>query len=296
MKKLLLILLFLFYQHVSSQAYTPLLDNLNEWHFTSCYFGCITDVYYTDGDTLVNGKNYKILEGYHYINRNLLLREDVGQKKVYLTLTQPQFEEDILLYDFSLTEGDSIPMRNPLTPFPNQGGYFTVDSIRLLSEANGMASKYFYFSPSNSNSTPISSTTWVEGVGSISLINAPGGQPDINGVGKLSCAFKDTELFYTDLDSISGCEPLVLGINENELPHYEINIFTLPKTNHFLITNTNLVKNIHVYGLSGKKYKTFPFQNQSEIELDLSELNKGLYILVFNDSVNRIVSEKIIIH
>ena len=56
------------------QDYKPLLDNTNEWHVTNCYFGCLTDVYFTDGDTLVEGNNYKVLDGFHYISRSFLLR------------------------------------------------------------------------------------------------------------------------------------------------------------------------------------------------------------------------------
>ena len=70
---------------LQSQNYTPLLDQTNKWYVTTCYSGCITDSYYTDGDTLVNNQMHKILDGYHYISRTFLLREDVNEKKVYLT-------------------------------------------------------------------------------------------------------------------------------------------------------------------------------------------------------------------
>ena len=73
----------------NSQNYTPLLNTFNEWQFTTCYTGCLTDIYYTDGDTTVNGKTYKILDGFHYISRTFLIREDVPNKKVYLLLDNP---------------------------------------------------------------------------------------------------------------------------------------------------------------------------------------------------------------
>lgn len=52
-----------------AQNYKPILDYRNEWHFTTCDFGCYTDKYYTDGDTLVGGKMYKILEILKSLNR-----------------------------------------------------------------------------------------------------------------------------------------------------------------------------------------------------------------------------------
>src|SRR5690606_14334328 len=197
-----------------AQSYVPLIDQLNEWQFTTCNFGCITDVYFTDGDTVVNGKTYKVLDGYHYINRNLLLRENTAEKKVYLTITEPQYIEDVLLYDFSLEVGDTIEMLNPITPFPPNGGYFLLDSIKLLPLADGNPYRHFYFSPTPSNSISVHNAIWVEGVGSLSLINAPGGHPNINEVGHLSCSFNNMELRYSNLDSINACVPAYLSVND----------------------------------------------------------------------------------
>ena len=51
-----------------SQNYQQMLNAHSEWNLTSCNNGCITDVYYTDGDTSFNNYNYKILIGFHYIS------------------------------------------------------------------------------------------------------------------------------------------------------------------------------------------------------------------------------------
>jgi len=262
-----------------AQNYEPLLDQVNEWQFTTCNFGCITDIYFTDGDTLVNNKTYKILDGYHYINRNLLLRENTSEKKVYLTILEPQYTEDLLLYDFSLNVGDSIEMLNPITPFPPNGGYFLLDSINSLPLANGSEYRHFYFSPTPSNTISSNNAIWVEGVGSLSIINAPGGYPDINAVGHLSCSFKNTELFYSNLDSISACEPLILGVSEIIDSWKDIQLFSQPEKNHFLLTNAQEVYTISVFGLTGKQIKTVVVKNQSNLNLDLSTLKPGMYIL-----------------
>lgn len=261
------------------QNYTPLLDQLNEWQFTTCHFGCITDVYHTDGDTIVNGKTYKILDGYHYIERNVLVREDIAQQKVFVTITAPQFIEDLLLYDFSLMEGDSIEMRNPMSPFPFNGGYFILDSIRLLPLVDGNHYRHYYFSPTSSNTTSTQNAQWIEGVGSLSLVNAPGGHPDINQAGHLSCAFKNAEIFYSNLDSIEACEPLHLSISHVINSLKEIELFSLTERNNFLLSNTVDVTGISVFGLTGKLYKTIPSNTQNEIKLDLSDLNPGIFIL-----------------
>ena len=262
-----------------AQTYEPMLDQINEWQFTTCNFGCITDIYFTDGDTLVNNKTYKILDGYHFINRNLLLRENNNEKKVYITILEPQFAEDLLLYDFSLEVGDSIEMLNPITPFPTNGGYFLLDSIQLIPLANGNPYRHFYFSPSPSNTISSQNAIWVEGVGSLSIINAPGGYPDINAVGHLSCSFKNTELFYSNLDSINACEPAILGISEMINYLREVQLFSQTEKNHFLLTNALDVNQVSVFGLTGKLFKTVVTNNQREVKLDLSTLHPGIFIL-----------------
>lgn len=278
---------------LNAQEYNPLLANINEWHFTTCYSGCITDVYYTDGDTLVNGKNYKILDGYHFINRNVLLREDVDEKKVYLTITQPQYEEDIVLYDFSLPVGDSIVMRNPQTPFPNNGGYFTLDSIQSVQQMNGVNNRHFYFTPSETNNTYINKIVWVEGVGSTSMINAPGGLANFNGVGKLSCAFKNEALYYSDLTSVDSCNPTNLSVSETNLP--KIEVYSKPETNQFVITNATDVLKINVYGINAKHYLSNKFKDQNQITIDLSELNSGLYILILQLNTSETINFKVVV-
>lgn len=261
-----------------SQNYTPMLDDWNEWHFTHCYFGCLTDVYYTDGDTLVHAKNYKILDGYHYINRNLLLREDVNEKRIYLTITQPQYVEDLVLYDFSLVEGDSIAMRNPLTPFPSYDGFFVLDSIRMLPQ-NGEEKKHFYFTPTPSNPSTIKRAEWVEGVGSLSMINAPGGEPNFNAVGKVNCAFKNASIFYTNLDSIATCEATNLSLAEEFVPIEKIQLYAQPQRNSFLLSPTENVKEVQLYGISGKRYKRIKLNGETRLELHLSDWKPGVYLL-----------------
>lgn len=196
MKNLILIAsLFFFSISAFSQSYKPLLDNINEWHVTTCYFGCLTDKYYTTGDTIVDGKSYKILDGYHFISRTFLIREDVPNKKVYLNIVGQGFPDEFLLYDFSLNVGDTFNMQNPISPFPQDGGPFVLDSIIKRPLVDGNEYDHFYFSPTPDNTTSTENAVWVEGVGSQSLINAPGGHPNINAAGALSCFLKIRKCF-----------------------------------------------------------------------------------------------------
>ena len=65
-----------------------MLDHNSEWQLTVCNNGCITDIYFTDGDTSYNNYSYKILNGYHYISRTFWLRENIQTEKVYLSFLQ----------------------------------------------------------------------------------------------------------------------------------------------------------------------------------------------------------------
>lgn len=286
MKLKVLITAFLFVGITAfSQSYKPLLDNLNEWHFTGCYFGCSTDVYYTDGDTIVDGNNYKILDGYHYISRTFLLREDVPSKKVYLKILSPGFNEEFLLYDFSLSQGATFNMQNPISPFPEDGGPFLLDSIVERPLVDGNAYKHFYFSPALGNTTSTENAVWIEGVGSLSIINAPGGHPDINEVGHLSCFFKNTEAFYANLDSIDDCIPLVLEIKKHNLE--EVIASKQTNSNICKLSNTQEVKSVTVFDLSGKILEKTSNKGHNSITIDFSHYQNGLYIIMvtgFGDS------------
>lgn len=280
---------------IKAQDYTPLLDDWNEWHFTTCYFGCLTDVYHTDGDTVVDGLNYKILDGFHYISRTFLLREDVAERKVYMTKVNPGgTNQSYLLYDFTLDEGDSLEMFNPISPFPPEPGYYTVDSIRLRPLVDGNDYRHFYFSPSQSNTTSDNNCIWVEGVGSLSLINAPAGTPDINVVGQLSCFFKNAELFYSDLDSIDSCDPL-FNIYDITRPLNSVIIKSIEGHGKFEASGCESITEIEVFDLSGKRlFQQNVALGTMNIALDLSSFQSGMYFAIFKNQKGKSRSFKLI--
>ena len=279
MKQKLLIASFLFFGISGfSQSYKPLLDNINEWHVTACYYGCHTDVYFTDGDTIVDGKSYKILDGYHYISRTFLLREELANKKVYMNLVSPGYNQEFLLYDFSLNEGDIFNMNNPVSPFPQDGGPFVLDSIVAKPLADGNNYNHFYFSPAPGNTTSTNNAVWIEGAGSLSIINAPGGKPDINGAGHLSCFFKNTEIFYANLDSIEDCIPLHLGIKKDNLK--DVIVSKQDNSNKCILSNARDVKSVTIFDLSGKKLEEKTNKGNNSVIVDLSGYQNGLYIIL----------------
>jgi len=258
-----------------------MLDYVNEWQFTTCYSGCLTDVYYTDGDTIVNGKPHKILDGYHYISRSFLLREEIAERKVYLTKINTNRIDEYLLYNFGLEVGDSIDMKNPITPFPEDAGFYTLDSIRNRNLVDGNTYRHFYLSPSTSNTVSSTNAIWIEGLGSLSIVTAPSGFPDINQVGHLSCGFKNRTLVYSNLDSITGCSPNHLYVDDFKNPLEEVIVTTLVSNNSTIeIDNALYVTKATLNSLTGKKIKTSIFSVFDKSKsMQLPSLNQGVYLL-----------------
>ena len=218
-----------------------MLEDKLEWHITSCSNGCITDIYYTDGDTLYNNLSYKILNGYHYVSKNFWIREDAYQRKIYMSFINNFQRKEVLLYDFSLEENDTIEVFNPISPFDPSPGLFIVDSIKYeTSVSNDVLKKLYLSSLSN---TVVESPVWIEGIGSLSIINSPGGTPDVNGVGKLSCFFRKNQLSYFQSDSISSCSNITGNIY-NETNNSNDKII---KVLDILGRETNLLNNKILY-------------------------------------------------
>ncbi len=280
MKKSLCILLLFLSNLALCQEYKPLLDTYNQWSVRYCFSGCSTDIYYTNGDTIVDAMNYKVLDGYHYISRGFLLREDVTEKKVYLKTILPSGIRDYLLYDFSLEVGDSIDIKNPASPFIEDAGYYKVDAITLLPLVDSNLYRHFYLSPTTSNTISTNDAIWVEGVGSLSLINAPGGDPDINSAGRVACMFKDGVSFYADLDIIEDCEDIILDIPLFQTTINNSKIINALVVNEFSVINIEPFIALAIYNLNGQLLQQINLNNQNTVTLNLSSYKPAMYLIV----------------
>lgn len=242
---------------------------------------------------MVGDTSFKILEGFHYISRTFLLREDVAEKKVYIKIFLPTRVENYLLYDFSLEEGDSFEMFNPITPFPTEGGEFILDSIRSRTLADGENYCHFYFLPSPGNTVSTENAVCIEGVGSLSLLTAPGGYPDINAAGHLSCSFKNATRVYENLDSITACEAAILSVNTSTQPLWEVQFYKNAEA--VVIENASEVIKATVYSISGSKVTQLLNQTNAEkISLQTTHFPQGLYILKATAENGRVKTFKFI--
>ncbi len=288
------IILLLFPFATKAQSYIPLLGHESEWHVTTCFTSCLTDVYYTDGDTLYNGQNYTVLNGYHYISRTFWLREDIQEKKVFLSIKPPNKErQEYLLYDFSLEIGDSIKIFNPITPFPTSPGYFEVDSIVNVVLTDGLTYRKFYLSATASTNS-LELPVWIEGIGSLSIINAPGGTPSLNTAGKLSCHIHDGQVVYTQLDSIAGCQAVYVADLE-DVSFHDLIIFPNPAHNKLIISGLDKNSSVELLDIKGRILSKNTEINSEMIEIVVEDFQSGVYLVNLRHFIGISTTRKIVI-
>ena len=276
-----------------AQGYISLLKGYSEWHVTNCYFGCITDKYYTTGDTVINLQHYTFLDKYHY-NRNFLIREDTNSRKVYMRLlSDPVTAREYLLYDFSARANDTVSIQNPGSPYPTYAGSFVVDSVILKPLVN-KSHRHFYLHSLDTSISITKNTIWVEGIGSLCLINTPGAPPKINGVGQLSCFFNNGINEYAQLDSIADCVPV-----------YPLSVRDIPNQSHYAITQNFSTQTVFIKALDGNDpfkiyiYNTdgqleyYSEQNSHEATVPIGRFSKNLLLLRMETGKGTSVSYKL---
>ncbi len=278
---------------VNAQGYIPMLSAYSEWHVTNCYFGCSTDKYYTIGDTVVNLQHYTFLDKYHY-NKNFLIREDTTNRKVYMRmLADTGAPREYLLYDFAVQVNDTVSVQNPGSPYPKYAGSFVVDSI-ILKPLLTKSHRYFYLHSLDTVVSITKNTVWVEGIGSLCLINTPGAPPQINDVGQLSCFFHNGIHEYAQLDSIADCSPV-----------YPLSVKDIFPSRHFTVSQDFDAQQILVNGLHGiNGFKVCIYNTEGKLEFYAEEqdtntiistrrLSKGLLLLKLENNTGSVNAYKL---
>lgn len=295
MKKLLLLLFTIALNYCSfAQPYEKMLGNTRtSWFTTNCYQGnCLNDYYIAYGDTFLNNNTYRFLDYYHY-NKNFLIREDTVTRKIYMKVwNSVEFSKDYLLYDFALNIGDSMELFNPVSPLPTSAGYFVLDSITVFNGFTGPRRKFHLSKHDNSDQT-----LWVEGLGSLALINTSSSMPDLNGIGELICAYKDgAQQYLADTLPLGSCNYSDLPpLSTNELLNKnEINIYPNPAKSFINISNNTKIASLSIYNIAGKVvYKQTV--NQHSTFIDLNNLLPSLYLVKIVDRQKAITFKKLVV-
>ncbi|MFK8044639.1 MAG: T9SS type A sorting domain-containing protein, partial [Crocinitomicaceae bacterium] len=167
---------------------------------------------------------------------------------------------------------------------PDSAGYFIVDSIIPTVQIDGDTYNHFYLTALDSAKSVTGRAEWIEGIGSLNLINTPGAYGDVNNWGALSCFFNNQTLHYSKLDSIAGCIQVYpnLSIDEGLTATESVNIFPNPASTvlHF-DTFGQEIDGISVFDMFGRKLLIVSIEDISENKIDISSLPQGSFLVQF---------------
>lgn len=265
-----------------SYEYIPIVkDGLQVWTIDKNY-GQYNEQYryerlaLTEEDTIINGENYKKIYSFTERDFNIEnatfvcgIRENENKQVFVAYHNRPEF----MLYDFSLTEGDSILADGEYEL------YFNVTNVDTL-VFNGVERREITLQFYN-----YAWVTWIEGIGNIegllmdwrSYTMAMDPMPNV----RLRCYEYNEECLYSDFsfnESIDDCyTPLYTGLEENQIQN-NISLYPNPTKERVYINTSIPIKKITISNLLGQEIKNY---NTSQVKssIDISELNKGIYFV-----------------
>lgn len=241
----------------------------------------------TEEDTIIDGKSYKKL--YSFTEREFDIEtatficgiRENENKQVFVASYHNQ--QEFLLYDFSLTEGDSILAESN----GEYDLYFNVTDVDTI-DYNGVERRKITLQFYN-----YAWVTWIEGIGNIegllmdwrSYTMTMDPMPNV----RLRCYEHNEECLYFDFsfnESIYDCyTPLYTGLKENETQN-NILLYPNPAKERLYINTSISIKQMTICNFLGQEIKNY---NTSQVQssIDISELNKGIYFV-------KIYTEKVV--
>jgi len=280
-------ILLTFIPNVQSTTYYPFPERNATWNFHFSLIG-ITESANEDysisisGDTTINALTYhKLMSA--FANTVALkgykgaIRQDIAAKKVYFAAPTETTEQ--LLYDFTLQVGDTVKGYI-------QANLFQKDTIKSIdSVLVGTSYRKRWLLNSNYN------IFFIEGIGSTYGLfeQSPGNTPDFPDF-SINCYRENSQTLYPD--SQTNCE-LINSVEYIETNSNQIRVTPNSQSGSFTITfdNADIVE-IKLIDLSGKIIFEQPTTNKKTIMIN--NLQSGLYILIGKDTMNRLITKKII--
>jgi len=229
--------------------------------------------YQLQGDTVINGLNYKKLL-YGCSGDNIaVLRED--NQKVFIIRQQ---ENEQLLYDFNLKEGDSMK-KNGLT--------YSVTKIDTIQVGNTKRKKFIF---------DFGYDTWIEGVGSLNDFYPL--QPYLLGYiaqginyqkKGLDIVYRTDEWYFNENDCKNNdIQP--------SLSSRDCSIYMKDNGIHIHFSSSITVR-ISILDVGGRLYFQSPFFSSEDVIIPSFAFPKGIYLLkIFEKDKNRENIHKIILH
>jgi hypothetical protein len=254
---IIIIILFVFPADMLAQNYYSFLDTNNTWIIKETFLDGQNTAFYFSYS--YQGK--LILDGVGYHNFGIILREDTVERRVYKR-AQGFPNNECLLFDFLAPPGEIYYSCNQ---------WVEIESISTVTILTGENRKIIYFNEDN---------YYIEGIGS--NFGFYMGEPSPQIITELVCLKNDTAHLY------GNC----ININVSEIKKGSvINVFPNPFENKIRFRGHE-IEWFHVSDLYGRNLLKF---NYSGSEIDLSELQKGIYFIAFFDTQSRLIDRKKII-
>lgn len=276
-----------------SYEYIPIVkDGLQVWTIDKNY-GQYNEQYryerlaLTEEDTIIDGKSYKKL--YSFTEREFDIEaatfvcgiRENENKQVFVASYHNQ--QEFLLYDFSLTEGDSILAESN----GEYDLYFNVTDVDTI-DYNGVERRKITLQFYN-----YAWVTWIEGIGNIegllmdwrSYTMAMDPMPNV----RLRCYEYNEECLYSDFsfnESIYDCyTPLYTGLEENETQN-NILLYPNPAKERLYINTSIPIKQMTICNLLGQEIQKYN-NLETTSSINISGLNEGVYFV-------KIYTEKVV--
>jgi len=294
-------LMFSIFVNGQTSVYHPFPDSNAVWNFEiflpfGCDFFGQSNVNYSiiiTSDTIINSQSYHkliipLLSSSSYCVGSTgyqgAIRQDNLNKKVFYI---PQSEnQEQLLYDFNMQVGDTV---KGLLEICNGSQKDIVQSIDSILIGNDYRKKW-NFVCSNDYGYYI-----IEGLGSTyGLIKClPGCLTDQNSI-SLTCFQQNGKSLYPD--TTTNCQ-IITSINNTDKILNEITLYPNPATDKITITqNGNLAEEsiISIFNMAGQQIISEHFNGQNLIQMDVSNLAKGIYFVKIQTNAG-VESKKLVI-
>ncbi|NOX46585.1 MAG: T9SS type A sorting domain-containing protein [Chlorobi bacterium] len=285
----------------TSQTYHPLPESNTYWQYEyldtpdgcGCFGVCYKEQIGISGDTVINQTIYHKIELHHvgigedctesppvFIGYQGAFRNDVESKIAWHIPEGAQNE--VLLYDFNLTIGDTVPIG-----IINPNGYnMMVEDIDSVEVGNLFHKRLHLYGELNWGEMPLQI---IEGIGGQHLINPMETWVNFESGYWFNCVNIGDTISYP-----YSCEMIVGNNPFKKTQSFEI--YPNPSQGKFWIQNPkgkNEFLSIEVFNSFGKRLMEFETAEEL-MQIDLSDKPKGVYLIRIKSS-KEVFNEKVIV-
>jgi hypothetical protein len=173
---------------------------------------------------------------------------------------------EVLLYDFSLTIGDTLKNSN----LSVWGEFLIVSTIDTIQIKDTYRKQYSF--------EPIWWVHWIEGIGNVKGLLFTSGDLPFNGTnGNLICFKQNDEILYYN-DAYSECFPVLTGIETKKNDFSDYILYPNPSTDNIRICfGEHQMKSFQVIDCNGRLCGDYDIQFQTEFFLSTEKYQPGIY-------------------